>query len=97
MTLDNGWAMIISSVLTVFLIWIGNIAVKHFTDTQGKATSTDEAVSKLYQEFLKFQTHVAEHYVKAASVENIRRDIFGVIARLESKVDRLLEKDSTHD
>lgn len=97
MTWDSGGAIILSTVIGVVLVWIGGLVTKHFDNSHEVASSADQSVDKLEKEFLRYQAHVAEHYVKTTAFESMKRDMFGVIARLEEKLDRLLLKGGGHE
>ena len=34
MTLDGGWGLIISTIIGIVLVWIGNMAAKHFGNSE---------------------------------------------------------------
>jgi hypothetical protein len=96
MTLDNGWALIISTVVGVFLMWIGALIGKHFSNGEHE---TEEAHAKIEalelrltaQElaFAKYQTHVAENYPKNRVLEQMEAKLIAAMLRMEQKLDKL--------
>lgn len=96
MTMDGGWGLIIATVVGVVLVWIGNLTVKHFDNSEDKADSAGDRVNALEKEFLKYQAHVAENYQKIETANRMEEKIFGVLARVEAKVDDLRNERSQH-
>jgi hypothetical protein len=104
MTLDNGWALIIATVIGVVLVWVGNLVGKHFDNTEGDNDQAHKKIEKIFEliaetnkaiaaqqlESSKYQTHVAENYARITMVERLETNLFSVVTRLEQKVDELL-------
>jgi hypothetical protein len=94
MTLDNGWSLIISTVIGVALVWIGQLVVKHWGNTEEDTSAAHERIAKLAEkisevamDLLKHQRYVAENYVPKQAFD-----------RIEAKLDRLIERQgSNHD
>jgi len=92
MTWDSGGAIILSTLIGVVLVWLGNLVSKHFGNNE---ESTDEAhkrldavalkVSDVAMDLLKHQRYVAETYVPKTAFE-----------RIEAKLDRLIERQGGH-
>ena len=92
MTMDGGWGLIIATVIGVVLVWIGNIATKHFSNNEDAADAAHRRINELSDKVadiamdqLRHQRYVAENYVKQP-----------VFERLEAKIDRLLERGGIH-
>lgn len=90
MTLDGGWGLILATVIGVVLVWIGNMAAKHFgnseketEDAHGRINDLSDKLANLAMDLLKHQRYVSDNYVKISAFE-----------RLESKLDRALERQS---
>jgi hypothetical protein len=96
MTLDGGWALIISGVLVLFLTGVSVLVWRHVDNAQEDAKKALEEIMALKMEFLRFQTHVAETYARLSGVERMETNIFAVMARFEAKLDTLLESRSAH-
>jgi hypothetical protein len=94
MTLDNGWALIISTLIGVLLVWIGNLVSKHFGNNEETADQAHariatlaEKISEVAMDLLKHQRYVAENYVPKQAFD-----------RIEAKLDRLIERQgNSHD
>jgi len=94
MTLDNGWALIISTLIGVLLVWIGNLVSKHFGNNEQTADQAHERIAALAEkisevamDLLKHQRYVAENYVPKQAFD-----------RIEAKLDRLIERQgNVHD
>ncbi len=88
MTLDGGWGLILSTVIGIVLVWIGNMAAKHFGNSEEAAEAAhdriaalSEKIAEVAMDLLKHQRYVAETYVPKAAFE-----------RIEAKLDRLIER-----
>jgi hypothetical protein len=88
MTLDNGWALIIATVVGVVLVWIGQLVTKHWGNTEGETSEAHERIATLAEkisevamDLLKHQRYVAENYVPKQAFD-----------RIEAKLDRLIER-----
>jgi hypothetical protein len=88
MTMDGGWGLILATVIGVVLVWIGNMAAKHFGNSEEAADGAHDRINELSDklanlamDLLKHQRYVAENYAKTTALE-----------RIESKLDRLLER-----
>lgn len=99
MTWDSGGAIILSSVLAVIMVWVGNLVSKHWGNTESDTNEAHEkieellnAVGNLRSDFQKYQTHVAENYAKIPAIERMESNIFAAIARIEHKIDKLQER-----
>ena len=92
MTLDGGWGYILSTVIGVVLAELLGWARRNSDHSKNATDDAHGRIDKFERDFLIYQKHVAEEYVKAQSVDQIRRDIFKVIERLERKVDQLLSE-----
>lgn len=95
MTLDGGWALIISGVLILFLSGVAVLVWRHVDNAQADADKALEETTATKMEFLRFQTHVAETYARLSGVERMETNIFAVMARFEAKLDTLLENRGT--
>lgn len=95
MTLDGGWALIISGVLVLFLSGVAVLVWRHVDNAQEDADKALEENTATKMEFLRFQTHVAETYARTSGVERMETNIFAVMARFETKLDTLLENRGT--
>ncbi len=103
MTMDGGWALIISGVLVLILGGGGALIWRHVDNAQKKADAAHEALAELTKEMhrqkeesLRFETHVANTYARLLGVERMETNIFAVMARFETKLDTLLEYRSNH-
>ena len=88
MTLDGGWGLIIATVVGVVLVWIGNMAAKHWGNSESDTDEAHDRISKLAEkiaevamDLLKHQRYVAENYVPKQAFD-----------RIEAKLDRLIER-----
>lgn len=94
MTLDGGWGLILATVIGVVLVWIGNMAAKHFgnsekdtDDAHAKIASMAKDIATVAMDLLKHQRYVAENYVPKQAFD-----------RIEAKLDRLIERQgNVHD
>lgn len=91
MTLDGGWALIISGLLVLVLGGVGVLVWRHVDNAQEDAEKALEELNAFKLESLRFQTHVAETYARLAGVERMETNIFAVMSRFETKLDTLLE------
>lgn len=96
MTLDGGWALIISGVLVLFLSGVAVLVWRHVDNAQEDAQKAIDEIHALKEEFLQFQTHVAEKYARVSGVERMETNIFAVLARLEAKIDGLNGQRNSH-
>jgi len=93
-TWDSGGAIILSSILAVVLVWVGNLVSKHFGNTEseaseahGRISALSDKITEVAMNLLKHERHVAENYVPKQAFD-----------RIESKLDRLIERQgSNHD
>ena len=99
MTWDSGGAIILSSVLAVIMVWIGNLVSKHWGNTESDTSEAHEkieeilkAIASLRSDFQTYQTHVAENYAKIPEIHRMETNIFAAIARIEHKIDKLQER-----
>ena len=88
MTLDGGWGLIISTIIGIVLVWIGNMAAKHFGNSEqateaahDRIAALSEKIAEVAMDLLKHQRYVAETYVPKQAFE-----------RIEAKLDRLIER-----
>lgn len=102
MTLDSGWALIISTLIGVVLVWVGNLVGKHFGNNEATADEAHQKIEDIYRlitnlrtDFLEYQRHIAENYAKTAQVERMETGILSALQRLEQKIDRIQERDQT--
>jgi len=94
MTLDNGWALIIATIIGVVLVWIGQLVTKHWGNTEddtdqahARIATLAEKISEVAMDLLKHQRYVAENYVPKQAFD-----------RIEAKLDRLIERNGgKHD
>ena len=91
MTLDGGWALIISGVLCVVLGGVGTLIWRHVDSAQDTATEAMHHAHKIETEFLRYKAHVAENYAPRPSMERMEESIYAVISRLETKIDRIID------
>lgn len=103
MTWDSGGAILLGSFITVCLIWIGNLVVKHFTNNEDAAegahlriNALDERVDNFEREFLRSQTDNAKTYARISGVERMETSIFAVLTRLEEKIDNMRNAGGNH-
>lgn len=103
MTLDGGWGLIIASVVTVVLMWIGNLVGGHFSNSKEKGEGAhdridglESRVNEFEKDYLRSQTKVAETYARISGVERMETNIFAVLARLEAKIDDMKNAGATH-
>lgn len=103
MTLDGGWGLIIATVVGVLLVWIGNLAAGHFSNTKEKGDgaheridSQSERLDMLERDFLKYQTVAANEFARLSGVERMETNIFAALNRLEAKVDKLQDRGTHH-
>jgi pyruvate-formate lyase-activating enzyme len=96
MTLDGGWGLIIATVIGVVLVWLRDIAVKHFSNGEDDIKAAHEKIKEqevflrdIALQFQRYQTHVAENYAKIPAVERMETNIYSVMRRIEEKIDRL--------
>lgn len=96
MTLDGGWGLIIATVVGVVLVWLGNMAGKHFGNTEDDFETAREHIEELFTlhrdlalQFQRYQTHVAENYVKIPAMERMETNLYNAMSRIEVKIDRL--------
>ena len=99
MTWDSGGAILVGSFGAVILVWIANMVVKHFSNTEDDAKDAHKRIDDLDEkcdvrekEFLRFQTHVAENYAKQEQMVRLENNIFSALTRLEVKVDGVKDK-----
>lgn len=90
MTMDGGWGLILATVIGVVLVWIGGMVAKHFGNSEQAADGAhtrindlSDKLANLAMDLLKHQRYVSDNYVKISAFE-----------RLESKLDRALERHS---
>lgn len=88
MSLDNGWALIIATVIGVVLVWIGQLVTKHWGNSEEETDAAHERIaglaekiSEVAMDLLKHQRYVAETYVPKQAFD-----------RIEAKLDRLIER-----
>lgn len=100
MTLDGGWGLIIATVVGVVLVWCGNIAAKHWGNSEDDTKAAHAHIEELFVlyrdlalQFQRYQTHVAESYAKIPALERMENNIYAAMARIEGKLDRLHAKD----
>jgi hypothetical protein len=94
MTWDSGGAIILSTLIGVMLVWMGNLVSKHFGNNEQTAdhaheriAALAEKISEVAMDLLKHQRYVAENYVPKQAFD-----------RIEAKLDRLIERQwSIHD
>jgi hypothetical protein len=94
MTMDNGWALIIATVIGVVLVWIGQLVTKHWGNSErntetahDRIADLGEKIAEVAMDLLKHQRYVAENYVPKQAFE-----------RIEGKLDRLIERQGgNHD
>lgn len=99
MTFDGGWGYILSTVIGVVLVWIGQLAGKHFGKGEEVADDAHAKIEDLYKlvtilrtDFLSYQRHVAESYAKTTQLERMETGILTALQRLEEKLDRMQEQ-----
>lgn len=91
MTLDGGWALIISGILVLIMGGVGVLIWRHVDNAQADADEAISALHKLKEDHLRFETHVANTYARLSGVERMETNLFAVMARFETKLDSLLE------
>jgi hypothetical protein len=96
MTLDGGWGLIIAGLLCAVVTAAGALIWRHVDNAQKDAEKAIEETMALNVNFLQFQTHVAETYARILGVERMETNIFAVMSRFETKLDKLLENRSQH-
>lgn len=103
MTLDGGWGLIIAAIVSVLLVWVGNIVGKLFSSTKEKGDGAHARIDELTErvdvfekESLRFHTHVAETYARVPGIERMENNIFAALNRLEAKVDKLQDRGNTN-
>ena len=103
MTLDGGWALIIAGVLVLIMGAAGTLIWRHVDNAQEAGDEAKEAAEKVATalhleqiERLKFERHVAETYARTSGVERMETNIFAVMNRFESKLDKVLESSIAH-
>lgn len=103
MTWDSGGAILLGSFITVCLIWIGNLVVKHFTNNEDASAEAhtrinklDDRVDSFEREFLRSQTENAKTYARISGVERMETSIFAVLTRLEEKIDNIRNTGGSH-
>lgn len=99
MTLDGGWALIISGVLVLIMGGVGVLIWRHVDNAQQAGDAAAEKVVKLLEELnahkmeaLRFEKHVAETYARITGVERMETNINNILARMEVKIDVLKDK-----
>lgn len=99
MSFDGGWGYILSTVIGVVLVWLGQMVGKHFgkgeevaDDAHIKIDDLYELVTNLRTDFLIYQRHVSETYAKTTQLERMETGILTAIQRLEEKIDRMQER-----
>lgn len=99
MTWDSGGAIMLSSIITVILMWIGSLVSKHFGNTEQSSDKAHDRIAELAEvvevherEFLQYQKHVAETYARIASIERMESNIYASLLRLEAKMDKLQDR-----
>jgi len=103
MTLDGGWALIIAGVLVLVMGGAGALIWRHVDNAQDEGEEANKAVAAVslalhaeQVERLKFERHVAETYARTSGVERMETNIFAVMNRFETKLDKVLESSMTH-
>lgn len=90
MSLDGGWALIISGFAVLIVGGAAALIWRHVDNAQAEADAARSETAALRTEFLTYKAHVAENYTPIRAAERMETSIFAVITRLEGKVDRLL-------
>ena len=103
LTWDGGGSVLAGSFGAVFLLWIGNLVLKHFNNNEDASAAAHERISVLdrrvddfERDYLKSQTKIAETYARISGVERMETNIFAVLARLEQKIDDMKNAGGNH-
>lgn len=98
MSLDGGWALIISGILVLVMGGASALIWRHVDNAQDAADKARDEADKVNDELtafkmesLRFQTHVAETYARLSGVERMETNIYATMVRFETKLDALLE------
>jgi hypothetical protein len=101
MTLDGGWALIISGVLVLVMGGVGTLIWRHVDNARDSGDEAQKSAAKVLEdlnfhkmESLRFQTHVAETYARITGVERMENNINNILARMEVKLDTLKDQKS---
>lgn len=90
MTLDGGWALIISGLLVLIAGGGGALIWRHVDNAQADAAKALEELNAFKLESLRFQTHVAETYARTSGVERMESMLSATMVRFETKLDALI-------
>lgn len=103
MTLDGGWALIISGILVLVLSGVGVLVWRHVDNAQEAAEYAQTSAAKVLEELnahklesLRFERHVAETYARTSGVERMESMLSATMVRFETKLDALIGNRSQH-
>jgi type VI protein secretion system component VasK len=97
MSWDSGGAIILSSVITVVLMWIGGLVTKHFGNNESNAASAHDRISEIAKDMVTSDAALNAKIVEVALdlvkhqryvAENYAR--IPALQRIEDKLDQLL-------
>lgn len=90
MTLDGGWALIISGVLVLFLTGVAILVWRHVDNAQADAKEAIAELHRVKEAGMRFETHVAENYARLTGVERMETNLNAGMQRVEGKLDSLI-------
>ena len=92
MDMPEVWALAISGILVIVLGGVGTLIWRHVDNAQEVADEALEKAHDVETDFLRYRVHVAENYVPRPALERMETSIYEVIARLEHKLDRVIDR-----
>jgi N-acetylglucosamine kinase-like BadF-type ATPase len=99
MTFDGGWGYILSTVIGVVLVWIGNMVARHFDHSMDDAEAASdvanaamERASENEKQLLRYQAYVAEHFCQKNDQRDFEKAVFkkldDIVALINTKADK---------